>query len=766
MQYFLRGLVASSLALTGWFLLIFATLAVAFLLRPEDVNAAALQGSRKPTVVDSITMNVIGGPYADWIENGPAEFSPNGEHFSIVTHRGNLVHNTNEYSLWLYRSGVPFGSFSREKVITLESRNNQPGIWSVRWIDNRNVMFLGEDKQGIVQLYLYILNTKTLWPLTANKTDIFAFDASGNLGTVAYLGYPSDTSVFNEHARDYGLVVSNQMLANLLVRHGSETDDSGVVYPFEFFVTQRGKPARRIFLKHEFPLPYYGIFVSPDGHYAIVQTAVLWDSPEIRPSWKQYQDLLVTKGLYIFRYALINTITGVVRPLLNSPCLGLKRDIAWAADSKSVVVASTYLPLDGVDDEAERRLRASTEMVVQVDIKSGSLRKIAEGKFDLVRWDTRRNVLFVKRIDKSLKPDEGVAAYHEEGGIWKEVDSISSVERPFKVIEEEDMNTAPKLVALETKSNRKHLLMDLNPEFGELKFAHVEEIAWKSSNGLEVKGGLYLPADSNPGERYPLVIQTHGWDRNRFWVDGPSNAGYAAQALAARGIVVVQVEDPSSRDSAWGYGTVEEGPQLAGAYGALIDYLDQRKLIDRERVGILGWSRTGLAVRYLLTFSKYPIRAAVLADALEAGYMQYLAWLNFSVGAAKLYEDLNGGMPFGVGLESWLKHSTSFNLDRVHTPVRILSFRQYSLLDSWEWYVGLLRLGKPVELIAFADANHDPVKPRERITVQQGDVDWFCFWLKGEADPDPRKREQYERWRKWRDSQGSGQRAADTAVFK
>jgi hypothetical protein len=33
---------------------------------------------------------------------------------------------------------------------------------------------------------------------------------------------------------------------------------------------------------------------------------------------------------------------------------------------------------------------------------------------------------------------------------------------------------------------------------------------------------------------------------------------------------------------------------------------------------------------------------------------------------------------------------------------------------------------------------------------QQGNVDWFCFWLKGEEDPDPTKAEQYARWRELR----------------
>jgi hypothetical protein len=34
-------------------------------------------------------------------------------------------------------------------------------------------------------------------------------------------------------------------------------------------------------------------------------------------------------------------------------------------------------------------------------------------------------------------------------------------------------------------------------------------------------------------------------------------------------------------------------------------------------------------------------------------------------------------------------------------------------------------------------------------------VDWFCFWLKGEEDPDPDKAEQYKRWRELRKLQSN-----------
>jgi len=209
---------------------------------------------------------------------------------------------------------------------------------------------------------------------------------------------------------------------------------------------------------------------------------------------------------------------------------------------------------------------------------------------------------------------------------------------------------------------------------------------------------------------------------------------------------VAQTADVGSEDET----TPREGPRQTAMFEGLIDYLDGRGLIDRARVGILGWSRTGYHVRYALTFSKYPFAAAVIADGLDASYFQYMSWLNFGVKGGDLYERINGGVPQGVAVQSWFTHATGFNLDRVHTPTRLLAFRSDSILNNWEWFAGLRRLGTPVELIWIPDAEHMPVKPWERITAQQGDVDWFCFWLKGEEDHDRDKAEQYARWREMR----------------
>ena len=107
-----------------------------------------------------------------------------------------------------------------------------------------------------------------------------------------------------------------------------------------------------------------------------------------------------------------------------------------------------------------------------------------------------------------------------------------------------------------------------------------------------------------------------------------------------------------------------------------------------------------------------------------------------------------------------VKDAPDFNLDKVKTPVRLETHSRGSLLGEREWFAGLWRLGRPVELVVIPDAVHVPVKPWERLVSQQGDVDWLRFWLKGEEDTDQRNTEQYARWRGSRKLQEQSQSSA------
>jgi dipeptidyl aminopeptidase/acylaminoacyl peptidase len=194
--------------------------------------------------------------------------------------------------------------------------------------------------------------------------------------------------------------------------------------------------------------------------------------------------------------------------------------------------------------------------------------------------------------------------------------------------------------------------MDLNPQFQNLALARVEEIAWKDTHGIEVKAGLYWPIDYIAGKKYPLIVQTHDWEPDKFWMDGPWVTAFAAQALAGKGFFVLQVPDPD-----WHiWSTAKEVPRAMAAYESAIGNLERRGLIDRNRVGITGFSRTYWYVTYMLTHSKHHFTAAAVADGVDYSYFQYMALPDVTPDS----EQMLGGSPYGKSMSQWLKRLLRF----------------------------------------------------------------------------------------------------------
>jgi hypothetical protein len=239
------------------------------------------------------------------------------------------------------------------------------------------------------------------------------------------------------------------------------------------------------------------------------------------------------------------------------------------------------------------------------------------------------------------------------------------------------------------------------------------------------------------------VIQTHGFVRDKFYLDGPWTSAFAARPLACRNIVVLQVGYSSENDDQAYLNTPKEGPRAMAVLEGAVDFLDATESIDKTRVGIIAFSRTVFGVSYTLTHSAYHFAAVTLADGFDGGYLQYLA---YPQSALKDAVYVNGGVPAGESLLMWFRNSPEFNLDKVKSAVRIEAYGRMSLVSGWERFSMLSHLEKPVDYIYIPGGVHILVKPWDRWVSQQGNVDWFTFWLNNEVDNNPEKRAQYERW--------------------
>jgi dipeptidyl aminopeptidase/acylaminoacyl peptidase len=745
--FFVRGLVF------GFQILWFAVVTVA---------QAVPHGTQKrvpATVADAIRMTRFADPAYILGEDSAgkiAQVSPDGRRFVVVFRKGNLQHNTNEFFLLLWsKTGH---SLSSKPLLTMASSSNRPAIKEIHWLsDNETLVFIGENTGELAQVYSFHIPTHRLRRITNHSTNIIDYSVTPNGAALVFVAEEHRRSMWNPRTERRGIAVERQSILNLIAGEDGtlpgREDSSGLP---RLFYEPLGGPERRIRTRGILSRFNSNLAISPDGGFVLLTSRV----ESVPTVWQEYADPWVHaeatrvrssgQSSWLRRFELIDLRTGENRIPLNSPCAtGTGCDAVWAPDGRSMLISNLYLPLEGTNGEASE-LRKSTPFSIEVHLPDGMISEITRKGLKLLRWDSSTGSAV---FTESVRPMESANRdqrfyFRKRHGRWEEIATLSAEEKeklPPKVMLVEDMNTPPKLFLAPSDGSSQKLLFDLNPQFASLEFGRVEAVHWVGPSGQKFKGGLYYPVGFLPGQKYPLVIQTHGFNARRFWIDGPWTTAYAAQPLAAKGVLVLQA-DESYED----HDTPKETDREAERLESAVDYLDARGLIDRTKVGLLGFSRTCLYIKYVLTHSRYRFAAASVSDGMDAGYFQYLL-SGTSSEWTSMNEAINGGLPWGKGLDSWRVRSPGLNVDHVQTPLLIVAQNPTVALGEWEWFAALRRLDKPVDMIMLRNGEHILQKPWERLVSQQGNVDWFVFWLNDEEDPDPAKAQQYLRWRRLKD---------------
>src|SRR6185312_14322448 len=175
----------------------------------------AHQTTQPVTMVDVIGMRRL--PDA---ESGGsiAHFSPNGKNCVIVTRRGVLERNVNEYSLLLWKTDQILSAKPPQELAKLSSSSNRPAIQQVSWIDDDTLAFLGEHENELQQLYELNLTTRRLIRITNHRSNLISYSVSSGGRSIAFLAEEPPESIFDHNSRQEGLIVGAQWLPQLL--HG------------------------------------------------------------------------------------------------------------------------------------------------------------------------------------------------------------------------------------------------------------------------------------------------------------------------------------------------------------------------------------------------------------------------------------------------------------------------------------------------------------------------------------------------------------------
>jgi dipeptidyl aminopeptidase/acylaminoacyl peptidase len=732
---------------------------------PEVV--IALNGPRRFTVADDIGITQVGSEVM---------FSPDARFFIVESDRGRLDLNRVESSLRVYSTDDIHKLLSEPNTqqepsplwsITKSTYKEGHIISSVRWLpDSSGFAFLAKTESGNDQLFFANPHTRTVKALTGEDQSVRAFAVRSESQFV----YAVPSSKAKERAREWdraaAVVGTGQTLDSLMFPEKTvEFTDL-----CELWAVVDGKRFRVVEASSHHPVAIHServdaLALSPDGHSLVTALTVATIPPEWEtlypppiPSFpfrvragRQDPDAL-NLVMDINEYVLIDLVSGRIKPLTHAPTgnnAGWIGSVTadWSADGKSVVMSDTFLPAD----TQPAGPNTNRPCVAVADLNTGKLtcverRREQTEQDDQEKW--RGDASFV-----SGKSDRLIFRYWSGGSItyvrstngnWvAEATSGESVPESHAVDVQvkQDMNHPPVLVATDKQGKASRIIWNPNPQLKDIQLGGVSVLKWKDRNGHDWIGGLYKPPDYIKGKRYPLVIQTHGFDEHLFQPSGPFTTAFAAQELAAVGIMVLQVEDCDIV-------LREEGACQVAGYEAAVQQLASEGLIDPDRVGIIGFSHTGYNVLEALTTSTLRFKAATISDTTNYGYLEYMTWDRG--GVAHEADAAIGASPFGAGLQQWLSRSPEFNMNKVETPLQVVAHSPSRVLLMWEPYQVLRYLKKPVDLIVLTDDEHELTNPAARMVSQGGSMDWFRFWLKDEEDPDPTKTEQYVRWHELR----------------
>jgi hypothetical protein len=767
------------------------------------VTGASRAADHGFTVKDSIELTMFSDPSVR-DRTARTKFSPDREHFAVVTTRGLLASNQLESSLWVFDTQrVMDFVHSREgshlvaprqiaRVVGIPKANHQDSygalITAVKWsTDSKHVLFLKESTDGHYRLYRAGITQTAPQALTGMREDVERFSA--NADTVVYAVREIDATV-----KPIGTPINS----TAFVVTGLSMEE--ILFP----KLQRRKQALELYTirqRKSTPVPdpsFSGRLrlsqlndsvdptISPIGHAVIVPLPVSaipssWESYEITSLGLKFKarsaDAVALSGArtvwWPWQYAVVDLDRNTVRPLVDAPAgmFGGYYDmggVIWSPKGDAALLMSTYLPLDGVDP-AERQKRSQSCAAAVVRLSDRELTCVAYSRFST---DPEKNwgvldAYFGKTDDDvvlklwhdSTELTEITERYRYQGGQWKKLDTAadgkalagtgtpSGTAMPLQVEIHQDLNIPPALWAIDESTGTSKKLWDPNPKLTEMQLGEASVYRWKDATGYNWSASLIKPLGYVPGTRYPLIIQTHGFHyEHEFITDGAYTTAFAGRAFATAGFMVLETRDRHDHES-----TSEEAPTMVRAFESAIDSLNAEGLIDPHKVGIIGFSRTCYYTESALIHAPEHYAAAAIADGVDESYMQYLLW-----GAGRDLRDeeaIYGVAPFGEGLKKWVDAAPGFQLYRVQAPLLIQTITPGSILEEWEIYASLLLQNKPVEMIYFPDGQHILQKPLERLASQQGDVDWFRFWLKGEEDDHTAKVGQYRRWRALRQLQ-------------
>jgi dipeptidyl aminopeptidase/acylaminoacyl peptidase len=254
--------------------------------------------------------------------------------------------------------------------------------------------------------------------------------------------------------------------------------------------------------------------------------------------------------------------------------------------------------------------------------------------------------------------------------------------------------------------------------------------------GKKMQGALYLPANYEPGKKYPTIVYIYeklSRGLHQYTAPAAGGGGFNRSIYNSNGYAVF-TPDIAYRLNDPGLSAVEcVLPALDAAIATGI--------VDGDHVGLQGHSWGGYQTSFLVTQTnrfKAAVAGAPLTDLISMYSSMY-----WNTGSANqpIFESSQGRFTAGYWAqqEAYIRNSPVFQATKVTTPLVILHNDKDGAVDfvqGIEYYNTLRRLQKPVVMLQYRGENHGLMKPENQKDYAMRMREFFDHHLMGKPAPD------------------------------
>jgi dipeptidyl aminopeptidase/acylaminoacyl peptidase len=425
---------------------------------------------------------------------------------------------------------------------------------------------------------------------------------------------------------------------------------------------------------------------------------------------------------YLAEVAVLDVASGELKDLTKNQAP--EQNVAWSPDGSQVTFVA---PSDASWDLAADRLwivpaagGAQRRIGTEFDGEIGAYFWSTDGK-SLIIGGMRRARSGVFQIDVASGKLRTIAA-----GDWTgSMESMTADRRRGAVVSSSPSSPA-ELTVIDATSGQMSRVTNANPHAAEFQTSQFRAITWKSKDGLDVEGMLWLPAGYTAGTKLPLLLSIHGGPAG-VWTTAFRGINHVYTGLGWA-VLEPNVRGSSSYGDALLRGNMKDIG--GGDYQDLmtgVDKLIADGIADPDRLAVRGWSYGGILGGWTITQTNR-FKAASLGAMVSDWSSEYAMGFNHDVRLWYI-----GGTPW-ENPEAYRRQSPYTHVAKVQTPTIILHGENDTtdtIGQSMIFYQGLKDRGVPARFIRFPREPHGFREPAHQRIRDGEEIGWLMKYTLG-----------------------------------